>query len=216
MAAEDRPDSERKPVSETEPEAPQDPPPTAEPAGEPDPPAGIDEDEASGPVPEGMAVPTAAELTESVKARRRMRQAGLENLKGTWFGAARFGGPASFGGHAAARDVNIFYGPAERSVYETGPIDPELLAQIRSVHVSSRSYDGAERRLRKDRLVVLRGPDGSGKRATGLVMLNEVAGNDVNALSADTVLGSPTLPDSGLARGIWPKFRPRRISRTRA
>lgn len=200
MAAEDRPRGESQPTSETEPEATPGSPPAAEPSGEPDPPAAVDDDDASSPVPEGMAVPTAAELTESVKARRQMRQAGLESLKGTWFGGtARFAGPTSFGGHAAARDVNIYYRPAERSVSETGPIDPELLAHISSVHVCSRSYAGAERRLRKDRLVVLRGPEGSGKRATGLVMLSELAGCDVNALSADTVLGSPD--DSALRTG---------------
>jgi hypothetical protein len=200
MAAEDQPGGGRQPAAETEPKATPDPLSAAEPPGEPDSPAAVDDDDASDAVSEGIPVPTAAELTESVKARRQMRQAGLESLKGTWFGStARFGGPTSFGGHAAARDVNIYYRPAERSMSETGPIDPELLAQISSVHVCSRSYAGAERLLRKDRLVVLRGPDGSGKRATGLVLLHELAGCDVNALGADTVLGSPD--DSGLQTG---------------
>jgi hypothetical protein len=199
MAAEEQPGGERQPASETEPEATPGPPPAEDPSGQPDPPA-VDDD-ASGSVAEDMPVPTAAELTESVKARRQMRQAGLENLKGTWFGGtARFGGPVAFGGNSAGRDVNnYYYRAAERSLPETGPIDPELVTKISSVYVCSSSYAGAERRLRKDRLVVLRGPDGSGRRATGLVLLNELAGHDVNALSADTVLGSPD--DSGFRTG---------------
>src|ERR1700722_16867206 len=106
MAAEDRLGGESQAISETEPEATPDSPAAAGPSGEPDSPAAVDDDDASSPAPEGLPVPTAAELTESVRARRQMRQAGLESLKGTWFGGtARFGGPTSFGGHAAARDV---------------------------------------------------------------------------------------------------------------
>jgi hypothetical protein len=200
VATEDRPDTQGEPAAQPESETYQDPPTTAEPTTGPDQPAGVAD--AGGPNADAEDTPvlTAAELTESVRTRRRMRQAGLESLKGTWFGgAARFGGPTSFGGNAAARDVNIFYGQTERSVSETGPIDPELLKQLGAEHVRSGSYASALRCLRRNRLVVLFGPDGSGKRTTGLVLLGELAGHDVNALSAETALGSPD--NSGLRTG---------------
>ena len=142
---------------------------------------------------EGDAVLGAEDLAESISARRRMRQAGLESLGGTWFGGAtRFGGPASFGGHAAARDVNIYYGAAGRTIPETGPIGGEWLRRVRAVHVSSPSCAVAERVLCEERLVVLRGADGSGKRTTALFLLSKLVGDDdVHAISAELVLGSP-------------------------
>ena len=135
----------------------------------------------------------AEDLAESISARRRMRQAGLESLGATWFGGAtRFGGPASFGGHAAARDVNIYYSTAGRTISETGPIGGERLRRVRAMHVSSPSCAVAERVLCEERLVVLRGADGSGKRTTALFMLSKLVGDDaVHAISAELVLRSP-------------------------
>jgi hypothetical protein len=200
LATEDRPGDGGEPTGQSESEAAQDPPATVEPTTEPDQPVGVGDAGEPDADAEDTPVLTAAELTESVRNRRRIRQAGLESLKGTWFGgAARFGGPTSFNGHAAARDVNIFYGQAERSVAETGPIDPELIKQLGTEHVRSGSYARALGCLRQSRLVVLAGPDGSGKRTTGLVLLSELAGPNVNALSAETALGSPD--HSGLRTG---------------
>ncbi|MGI8447909.1 MAG: hypothetical protein ACR2MP_12165 [Streptosporangiaceae bacterium] len=136
---------------------------------------------------EDDAVLGAEDLAESISARRRMRQAGLESLGGTWFG-----GPASFGGHAAARDVNIYYSTARRTIPETGPIGRERLRRVRAVHVPSPSCAVAERVLCEERLVVLRGADGSGKRTTALFMLSKLVGDDdVHAISPELVLGSP-------------------------
>lgn len=134
----------------------------------------------------------AEDLAESIRVRRRMRQAGLESLGRTWFsGAAHFGGPASLGGHAAARDVNIYYGATERTALETGQIGHERLRRIRSVHVTSPSYAVAGQVVYKEHLVVLRGADGSGKRTTALFMLSELVGDDVHAVRTEQVLGSP-------------------------
>jgi hypothetical protein len=119
-----------------------------------------------------------------------MRQAGLASLGGAWFsGATRFGGPASFGGHAAARDVNIYYSTAELAIPETGPIAGGQLQRIRLVHVTSPSCAAAEQVLRDERLVVLRGAEGSGKRTTALFMLSKFVGDDVHAVSPELVLG---------------------------
>ncbi|HEV2376461.1 MAG TPA: hypothetical protein VGS19_30350 [Streptosporangiaceae bacterium] len=183
-----------------------DPPDEALPGGEPDPAPEADEPsqasqhdapgvgETSGPnaSEEEEVILGAAELAENIKARRQMRQAGLESLGGTWFGgAARFGGPASFGGHAAARDVNIYYGRMERTTAEAGPIAPERLARIRSSHVASPSCAAAGRMLRDWHLIVLRGADGSGRRTTALFMLSGLVADDqVHAVSANVVLGS--------------------------
>jgi hypothetical protein len=150
---------------------------------------------------EDDAVLGAEDLAENIRVRRRMRQAGLASLGGTWFsGGTRFGGPASFGGHAAARDVNIYYGTAERIIPEAGPIACEQLQRIRFVHVTSPSCAVAEQVLRDKRLVVLRGAEGSGKRTTALFMLSKLVGDDVHAVSAELVLGPPG--NSGLRERV--------------
>ena len=167
------------------------PQPELEPARQPDTPE-AGEALASDVFEEDSPVLGAEDLAESIRARRRMRQDGLESLGGTWFsGATQFGGPASLGGHAAARDVNIYYGATERTVLETGQIGHERLRRIRAVHVTSPSCTVAEQVLYEEHLVVLRGADGSGKRTTALYMLNELVGNDVNAVTVELVLGSP-------------------------
>jgi hypothetical protein len=163
-----------------------------EPARQPDTPAGAGDAPTLDAEEEDDTVLGAEDLAESISARRRMRQAGLESLGGTWFsGATRFDGPASLGGHAAARDVNIYYATTERTIPETGPIGRERLRRVRVMHVASPSCTAAERVLREERLVVLRGADGSGKRTTALFMLSKLAGDDVHAISAELVLGSP-------------------------
>jgi hypothetical protein len=140
---------------------------------------------------------TAEALAGEIRLRRQMRLAGIENLGGPWFsGTTRFGGPASFGGHAAARDVNVYYGTAERTALETGPIDPELLSRIDIVHVAGASCAAALQKLGKQRLVVLRGAKSSGKRTTALAMLKGLAGDNLHSVSADQVLG--TQAGSGL------------------
>jgi hypothetical protein len=134
----------------------------------------------------------AADLAERIGLRRRMRLAGLESLSGTWFGGATgFGGPTSFGGPAAARDVIIHvHGAAvdQPTIPETGPIGGELLHRIRLVHVAGASHSSAEQVLRKHRLVILQGPDRSGKRTSALFMLSELTGDDVHAISARHLL----------------------------
>ena len=172
-----------------------------EPARHPDTPARADEAPTLDAEEEDDAVLGAEDLAESISARRRMRRAGLESLGGTWFsGATRFDGPASLGGHAAARDVNIYYGTTGRTIPETGPIGRERLRRVRAVHVPSSSCAAAERVLREERVVILRGADGSGKRTTALFMLSKLVGDDVHAISAELVLGSQN--GSGLGERI--------------
>jgi hypothetical protein len=167
------------------------PGPGLEPASQSDPPE-AGEAPASDVIEEEALVLDAEDLAESIRARRRMRQVGLESLGGTWFsGATEFAGPASLGGHAAARDVNIYYGATERTGLETGQIGHDLLRRTRSVHVTSPSCAAAEQVLCEEHLVVLCGADGSGKRTTALFMLSKLVGDDVHAISAELLLGSP-------------------------
>jgi hypothetical protein len=199
QAEEVPPDGDPRPAPQSENEAAPDPALPAEAARQPDAPAATEETGDQDASHEDDTVLTAADLAKSTKARRQMRQAGLESLRGTWFGgAARFGGPASFAGHAAARDVNIYYGSAGRMVTETGPVASEVLVRVRAGHVTSRSYARAEGMLRDKRLVVLRGAAGSGRRSAALFLLSEMSG-DVNAISAKVALGSPDA--SGLRAG---------------
>lgn len=183
-----RPDDGPEPASQPE----KDPAPP-EAAEQQDPPAAASDADGQDVDQDKEVVLTAADLAESIKVSRQIRHAGLESLGGTWFGApARFTGPASLGGgHAAARDVNIFYGTAERMAMGTGPVDREVLRRVRLVHVASRSHAQAETILRSERLVVLRGADGSGKRTTALSMLDELTCGDVRAVDADLALRTP-------------------------
>lgn len=153
-------------------------------------------DEAADEDAEDDLVRSAADLADRIRVRRRMRLAGLEDLGAAWFGGAtRFGGPASFGGHAAARDVNLhFYSAAAqlRTLLQTGSIDPARLRRVQSVHVAGPRYAAAERKLREQRLVVLRGAEGFGKRTTALFMLSELADGEVHAISIGHALRVPS------------------------
>ena len=155
-------------------------------------------------------VQSAAELGASASTRRQLRQAGQESLGGTWFeAAARFTGPSSFGsGHAvggnfstAGRDVNYIFGgsAARRPGTGAGPITPALLARIRATHIPGGSYAAAEQALRTTRMVILRGPRGSGKRTSALRLLAELAKDDVHEIGVSTALEPPD--DADLREG---------------
>ena len=196
LAEEASPDSQSGPASQPEPQSTAEAAPQPEPEptrGPPDTAAEADGTSVLDAQEEDEVILGAEDLAESIRLRRQIRQAGLESLGGTWFsGVTRFGAPASFGGHAAARDVNIYYGSTERTAPETGPIGLEVLQRIQSVHVASDSYAMAERVIRKERLVVLRGADGSGKRTTALFLLSKLTDYPVHAVGAELMLGPPT------------------------
>jgi hypothetical protein len=192
ITEEARPDDGPEPAPQPE-KDPASAPAPPEATEQPDPPVEASEAEGQNADQDSEAALTAADLAESIKVSRRIRHAGLESLGGTWFGgAARFTGPASIGGgHAAARDVNIFYGSAGPMAMKSGPVDHEVVRRVRLVHVASRSYAEAETLLRRERLVVLRGADGSGKRTTALFMLDELTCGDIRAVDADLALRTP-------------------------
>jgi hypothetical protein len=177
-----------KPEKESTPDPAPQPDATKQPAS----PSGADKADDADTGEESDAILTAAGLAESIGVRRQIRQAGLRSLGGTWFGGpARFSAPASFGGHAAARDVNIYYAATERAVTQTGLVDAGLLRHIRQVHAASGSHARAEGVLRGERLVVLRGADGSGRRTTALFLLHQLVGQGVHVIAADVVLSPP-------------------------
>jgi hypothetical protein len=168
------------------------PPPKADAQTEPHPDKPEDSAEATGAdspdreESEDEAALSAEALAVEVGLRHQMRRAGIESLGDSWFS-----GPASFGGHAAGRDVNVYYyETTRRTAPETGPVDPEQLRRIEFVHVSGASHTTAAQKLDKERLVVLRGADGSGKRTTALFMLRKLIGDDIHSVSADQILGT--------------------------
>lgn len=188
--ADGEPASEPQPGKEPIPETAPQPEASKQPGT---PPEGGEADDADADK-EDDAILTAADLAESIRVRRQIRQAGLDSLGGTWFaGDTKFSGPTSFGGHSAARDVNMnfYYRTAESDAVRAGPVDSELLRRIRLVHVPSGSYARAQQVLRKERLLVLRGADGSGRRTTALFMLNELAAGNVRAADADVARKPP-------------------------
>lgn len=132
-------------------------------------------------------------LADDIAHRRQMLESGIISLGAGWFG-----GPASVGGSAAGRDVHSagrdlhvhHHATAGPTILKTGPIDPARLRHAARVHVAGDTYDLAVQRLRKDRLVVLRAADGSGKRTSALAMLGSLTGDAVHAVSADQVLGA--------------------------
>lgn len=141
------------------------------------------------------SVQSAAELGASASTRRRLRQAGQENL-GTWFEAeADFAGPTSFGGgHAVGGDVNYFYysdAAARRAGTNAGPIFPGLLARIGETYVPCASDTATEEALQATRIAILRGARGAGRRTSALRLLAKLVGDGVHELGASAVLGPP-------------------------
>jgi hypothetical protein len=92
---------------------------------------------------------------------------------------SQFHGPTSFGGNAAARDLyEVHISADRRSAAPTpriGPIQEENLKHILEVYVRSADYDQTEWQLRQRRVIVLLGPESSGKRSTAIYLLRSVS-----------------------------------------
>ena len=186
------------PTDASQDEAP-DPAPESQHAASPgtpeSPSAEASDDPADDASEDSEAVVGAADLVQGISQRRQIRQAGHASLGTAWFrGESRFTGPASLGGHAAGRDVNIFLGATERTAQDTGVISPRQLRHAESVHVSGASYPRTMLVLREERLVVLRGATGTGKRTTALAALSERGLAEVHAVSDQQALDSSSGP----------------------
>jgi hypothetical protein len=94
-----------------------------------------------------------------------------------------------FGSVYVARDVifqqSATIDPSLDLRAQTGPIPDAVLDRLRRVYVEPTVYVDAATRLRERRVMVLRGPDGWGKRATALRLLTEVAPGGVFGLEPD-------------------------------
>ncbi|MBO0803578.1 MAG: hypothetical protein J2P25_10965 [Nocardiopsaceae bacterium] len=124
-------------------------------------------------------------LAGDVEFYRRLRQSGLKSLEslGNWFG-----GPASFGGNAAGRDINVNYTTVPRIVLATGKVDSQRLCQVRASHIPGDSYHKADSKLRTIHLLVLRGTDGSGKRTAALHMMEALTKDHVHVVDGTKIL----------------------------
>ena len=96
-------------------------------------------------------------------------------------------------GHAAARTA------AGRA---SGPLPAEEIAAVERVFVAGRRYDEAYDRLRAQRVLVLRGQRGTGRRTAGVRLLRQVVGDGrVIALDPGTDLAEPAELDGQLEPG---------------
>jgi hypothetical protein len=85
---------------------------------------------------------------------RRLRARGRSALGAT----VSFGGPSSFGGHAAGRDVINYYGMSERDRRpRVGRVSQDELVELRLVYVPGQADEQLLAVLRQRRLAVLRG-----------------------------------------------------------
>ncbi|WP_314174759.1 hypothetical protein [Streptomyces winkii] len=118
-------------------------------------------------------------------------------------GRGPLGGAGGTGGSRAARDARRNWAGAER-IYEIrgdsqyyegnvflnqqflgggaavvdGPVPAEELRRLRQVYLEAPGYGRMKRLLRSRRLLVLSGEPGSGRTATALALLDEVAGDE--------------------------------------
>ncbi|MGW5776644.1 hypothetical protein [Streptomyces sp. NPDC003863] len=71
------------------------------------------------------------------------------------------------------------YGFGDASRFVRGPVPPETLAHLAQVYCEIAGYQRMKERLRENRVLVLCGEPGSGRKATALALLDEVTGGKV-------------------------------------
>jgi hypothetical protein len=112
---------------------------------------------------------------------RTLRARGRSALGAT----VSFGGPSSFGGHAAGRDVINYYWTSERGRRpRVGRVSQDELAELRLVYVSGQADAQLLAVLHQRRLVILRGEESSGRRAAALHALAGLVADRISCIAA--------------------------------
>ncbi|MFF0478094.1 hypothetical protein [Streptomyces sp. NPDC004284] len=71
------------------------------------------------------------------------------------------------------------YGTDDSARFVRGPVPPETLDHLAQVYCETAGYQRMKERLRRNRLLVLCGEPGSGRKATALALLDELTGGKV-------------------------------------
>ncbi|MFG2288112.1 hypothetical protein ACGFOU_18865 [Streptomyces sp. NPDC048595] len=127
--------------------------------------------------------PLEEEILEALDAVRQLHTLAPH----LWAESANAMRDAVVSGDMVGRDKNIgvhFHGgPAGRHV--VGPVPARERRSIGGAFAPSRRYDEAFERLRRDRLLVLRGPQESGRRTAGIRLLDQLCGERRSVIAVD-------------------------------
>ena len=176
----DEPRGDGPSAADEQPEAPQ--PGTPEPA-EPQPAA---PDEGNGPALDGDTEPEEAKGPEVTDEKEESLD--YDDARSRWV-------RQDFGQVGSARDIagtiiNYFGMPSEKRA--PGPISAADLDRAARVHVTTQSDAWLQRSVRTDRVVFLRGRNGTGRRASATVVLDRLTGT---SRPASKVIVLDTLTD---------------------
>lgn len=116
-------------------------------------------------------------LVGSNAATRAALQQGRQNLRIKDSGAVL---AQSWVDHLIVGDVNVY--AASTTKLNPGPVRTEELEQIRASYVEVAEYDAVFRMLQGRRLILLRGPAGTGRTTATLHLLDAVTGGRISRL----------------------------------